>query len=833
MAIRRFTCVGIIASTLVLLLVPGSSAREGAESDPTVSVENPVVQEESAPIDESAGLPESPAEASDETDPTAKTAPEDPEAPASDPMPDRPAIPAPLAASDQTNWAERVLALTERIDLGLSEPEQADALYHELAAELWTFQDEVYEGLRSRSPDALDQRARLAEMYAARVRLLETVTPGLRMKLLGGNTDGMRELRREFANAKLDLGFQTLAIPRGLRQIVDNVRESPLDDLWRLLQLLFGVVVFRSWRRWAKTGLNDARMSILAIRPRTEVHVQVARLLWYLNKFRGPLEWLALLFFASAIFEPGDLEEVSILAWVILLWTLLTRFGLLLVDALASQGANGASGRTPGLRHRSLRLVAAWILLTGLGLDLTSRYVGEAAIHAWVTRAFLFLLVPVLLLLLHWWRTEIIYRLKTDASFSPTARRMGKREKGFGSYVNAAAGALYVVGAELLQLSIRLASRFEAGRKIVATLLRREVERDAQREHVAEERISEELVLQLLTPDDTIIEGPLLDGIARVKELIRTGRGGSIAVLAERGGGLSTFFRLLEKELSETIRVIDCPPGGPEKFVEAITSAFGLTKGADLKTELRPRLDTEGVRIVALDNYHRVSRPRRGGLEGMMQAAEVSQAAGGDILWIVSLTRASWPYIKGMLGDRAILQEILELPAWSEAQLEQLFDARCEKAGIQPDYRRLDFPRQFDDGERATLEERNRFGFRRVLWELSDGNPEVAIRLFADSLRELPNGNVIVRLPQPATSNKIASANRTTMLILKILVETELATIDDLRACIREQRDLITNALAYCVQQGWVEEVYDHYQIKWSAYRTVKRVLVRRGLIAR
>ena len=337
----------------------------------------------------------------------------------------------------------------------------------------------------------------------------------------------------------------------------------------------------------------------------------------------------------------------------------------------------------------------------------------------------------------------------------------------------------------------------------------------------------------MLTPDEAVIDGPYRAGIERLQEIIRTNRGATVAVIAERGGGLSTFLNLLKDEVGESMRVVECPPGGPEKFTEAVADEFGLPREADLASELRPRLDAEGVRIVAVGNYHRIARPKLGGLEGMMRAAEISEAAGEDIVWVITLTRAAWPYIKGMLGDRAILQETIEIPAWSETQLEELFLARCRKAQIEPDYRRLVFPRQFDDAERATLEERNRSAFRRVLWELSDGNPEVAIRLFADSLRELPSGKLIVRLPQPAALNKIAAANQTTMLILKVLVQTEMATIDDLQKSIRAPRGSVTNSIVHCLQEGWVEAVYDHYQIKWSAYRTVKRVLVRQGLIAR
>jgi hypothetical protein len=248
---------------------------------------------------------------------------------------------------------------------------------------------------------------------------------------------------------------------------------------------------------------------------------------------------------------------------------------------------------------------------------------------------------------------------------------------------------------------------------------------------------------------------------------------------------------------------------------------------------MRPAMDAAGVRVVAIVNFHRLARPQMGGLAGIDRAASLAGAIGEDVLWILGLTRAAWPYISLVRGDRSVVQDVVDLPPWSEAQLEELFDARCKKAGIEPDYRRLSFPRQFDDGERDSLVDRNRFGLHRVLWELSDGNPEVAIRLYTSCLRELPSGKIIVRLPQTASSDRIAASNLVIMLILKVLVETELATVDDLVASIREPKETVQNCLAHCLQEGWVEQVYDHYQISWSYYRRVKRVLVRRGLIPR
>lgn len=824
----------VVITGLALLLLPcpalGESADPTTDTTATETVEATESSESSttqdtapAPIAESDTDSETEATPSEEEDAKPTEANEDAEVPIE-----------PAAVDVATkDWSERVYEITEQIQMGLNDAEAADALYHELAAALWAYQDEVYEAMRNRSPDAHRKRRILSEIYDARMQLLEWVTPELRSTMIGGGSSGMREIEREYLNAKLGFYFQALAIPRGLRRLADDVRESPLDDLWRVMELIFIVIVFRAWRRWAKHGIADARTQVLQIQPRTNIHVHAARLLWYLHRFRGPLEWLAFLFLVSALYEPADLKEVTTLAWVVILWLLLTRFGLLLVDAMASRSVDGPTSHNAALRLRSLRLVTAWILFTGLSLDLSSRYVGEGALYAWISRAFTLLLLPVLLLLLLWWRDEIIRRLSEEARHSSTARRLAQQKKGFGSYLNAALGAFYLAGARLLQFGVRILSAFEGGRRIVAMLLRREIERDVHRENISEKRISEELTLKLLTPDDTVIDGPFEDGLQRIEALVKADNGAAVAVLAERGGGMSAFLRIVKRDLGENMRIVDCPPGGIKQFRESLADEFGLNRTADLNVELKPRLDELGVRVIAVDNFHRVARPMMGGLIGLDEAARISRAAGEDILWIIAVTRAAWPYISRIRGDGALLQEVLEIPSWSDSQLEELFEARCKAAGIEPDYRRLVFPRQFDDGERTTLEERNRFGFRRVIWELSDGNPEVAIRLFCDSLRELPSGKFVVRLPQLPSRSRIADLNVTTLLVLRGLVECEFATIDDLTASIRCSRLTVRNAIAFCVQEGWVEEIYEHYQVTWDWYRTVKRVLIRRNLITR
>jgi len=738
------------------------------------------------------------------------------------------------AAEELTGWRTRVEALLEQIRVGEKTAEDADALFAELDTVLWADMYAVREALRARDPDALEKRERLERMYQARIRLVPAISPELRTSLGSGGEAGMRELRNEFGYAQLNFFFQALAIPRGIESAIEDMRSSPLDDLGVLVQLVFLVAIFRLWRRWAKDGIPSIRKRILGLRPRRRLHLRLTKFLWYLDRCRNPLEWLLLLAFVSSRYEAGDLEEIEILVWTTALWLLLARFGILLIDAVAARSITRTGTADAELRLRSLQLGAAWLVLLGLGLDLTARYAGVGAIYFWVWRILMLLAIPGLAILLHWWRKEIIERLTAESHRSAWARRMVARKGLIASYTTAAAGAIFLLVSGLLQSIIRGMSEFESGRRAVAVLLRRELDRDADKDdREDEEPISEELAAQLLDPQHDAIDKPTRKVLREVEELIEGGRGGAVAVLAERGLGLSTFLRRVSEHFDGKVPIVEFPIEGVEQFRIALAEKLGIESHQDFATALRPRLDELGIRAIAIDNFQLLPRPRMGGLKGMDEVAALVTPAGDDILWLLAIDRTAWPYITRGRGDRALLQDVVELPAWSESQLQELFDARCEAAGIEPDYRRLVFPRQFDDGERNTLEERNRAGFQRILWDMSGGNPEVAMQLFVKSLRGLPNGRFVMRMPQPAPVTAVNDARLTTLLVLRVIAQCDLATIDDITASLRVTRPMAMSSIRYALQRGWIEEQNGRYRISWDWFRTVTTVLVRRNLLPR
>ena len=115
--------------------------------------------------------------------------------------------------------------------------------------------------------------------------------------------------------------------------------------------------------------------------------------------------------------------------------------------------------------------------------------------------------------------------------------------------------------------------------------------------------------------------------------------------------------------------------------------------------------------------------------------AELIGALKVEVFWFLGMDWAAWQYISRVRANRLFIDDVLELPLWRENQISELIEQRCARAGIQADFGKLTLPRQFEDMDYETVEERNRFGFNRILWNASDGNPVVALQLWADLLR--------------------------------------------------------------------------------------------------
>lgn len=750
---------------------------------------------------------------------------------------------APLESSTggHTATPDEIEDLRDRVDdlvlgktVGAEGSAQADLLYRDVEAVLWPHQRRVRAAIDDRAPDFLDQQGGLVVLFTQRDRLIPLVSDEVRGAVQGSGSAGSAAIRHEFGYLRTLCLAQLRVFGRGSGQLLSNMRESPVTTVWRMLQVALALLFFRAWRRWSKRGLADLRTRLLQERPRPPTNLQLAKALWYLDRVGGSLAWLALIFVLSRLIVPHGFEELAGLVYTVLTWIFVARLIVQVIDALAARGVGGRRADRAALRLRSLRLIGGWTVLLGLGLSLVSRYAGHGAIHSWVMWAGQLASLPVALLLVYWWRDEVTERLRELAVDMPMARRLAEKHSGLWRFPMTIIGAGYLLWSATRKWMIRQLSSWEVGRRGLAVLVRREVERDGERsDPVDEEPISPELVDELLALRTVRLSAIAESQLDELVDTLQGHRGGGFVVLGERGAGKSTFLERLAEHLGDDIEVVGCPPGGYVPLAEALASKLGIPGGDDVDERLAAALDGSPIQVIGIDDAHRLTRPWMGGQEGLDRLGALDGRLTRSISWVMTVDRRAWRYIVLARADRALFQRVFELPRWSEEELGELIDARSRALDIEPDYRRLVLPSQLDAGEHDSLAERNRFGYARILWELADGNPEVAMRLFAQSLRRLADGGVVARLPQPIFSTALNESGVETLLVLRVVVRCGVATRDDIVRSLRISPARATAAIRFCAQNGWIEEVEGGWQIEWRWFRTITLALVRKNLVAR
>jgi hypothetical protein len=762
------------------------------------------------------------------------------------PPPSGPAVPpAPGATSpdaavpeqaplDATSVEARIDALVARRDRGEEVAAAADRLFREVDAILWSTHRESRTAIARGTPDLLAQHARLIELYEQRDRLFDLISPALHERLVGGGAAGRTELRRELAYLYTRLLAQIRVVEQGARHIVANVGEWPLATFWGLIQLVLVLLVFRAWRRWSARGPKAWRQRLLAMRPRQASNLRLARALWYLDRIGAPLSWLVLILVLERLVSPRGFEELASLVYTVLVWIFVARLVVQLIDALAARGVGGLRAARAALRLRSLRWVAGWLVVLGLGSSLVTTYAGHGAIHAWTTRLGVLLSIVVVAVLIGWWREEVADRLEALSTELAGARRLAGRQHGLWGYPFTVLGAVYLLWVDGVDRIVRRLSQWELGRRVLAVLVRREVERDVLRSNDEdEEALPDALVERLLAAGELRLDSVAKAERNAVVASLRAGVGGGYVVLGERGMGKSVFLERVAEEIGEEMFVVGCPPDGHPGLLAAIATAFGLEGEAAQPEAVAEAIDASGIRVIAIDDAHRLARPWMGGQAGLDRLAELDGRITRPLSWVLAIDDRAWRYIALARGERALFQQVVPLPAWSEESLGFLLQGRAKACGLDLDYRRIVLPRQLDAGEHDSLEERNRFGYARILWELADGNAEVALRIFVRSLRRTRDGAIVVRLPQPLYSTALNEASIEVLLALRVIVQCEIARVEDLVRSLRIGEARARAILRFCLQNDWLEVMDGGYRLAWSWFRPITRTLVRRNLMAR
>jgi Cdc6-like AAA superfamily ATPase len=816
---KRRSIYNVLALAILLVLIC---------MDPVICVaQDPPSDQEPKAEREATAEPEAPSEVQSES----AVAEDTPGEPAEGEV-----TPQPAPAPTVTPWPDRVEALSKKILLGQAERTDADALIEEIGPQLRTARNRLREALATgESMEVLKQQhSEMEALYDARILLLQEASPPYQLQVMGMGPNGVREAQKELDRLQLHMRYQGRRFPDHARTMGADLRTSPIPALKGLAGLLIAIILFRAWRRWADTALPAARQKVLNARPRTRRNIKVAKTLWYLERLRTPVEWLVLLTVVATVLKPADSFQDEDPARLIIKWIFVGWAGLRLVDAIAARGGAGMARDTTGLRLRSLKLIWGWIAAFGLARDLAVDYVGRGTLHNWVWWIFVFLGIPVLLILILWWRDQVFERLAREPDLPASLQRLLAKNREKKGYVATALGGAFLLLRGLRRRIIRIFSNFEIGRRIQAHFFRREVERQAQLRDGREaggplpEHLGQR-VLEVQGLVSKVYRKELRSIVAQAE----TEHGWVIAIVGERGRGKSTLLGRVADEIGDSMWVVNCPTNGFTDLYAGLREQLGLATGVDGGyEELAEALHARGITVLALDNAHRLTKPKIGGFADWSRLRELVHQLGANVSLIYTFDQIAFQYLLRARADGAMTVRVLQLAPWTEEEISELLQVRAEAAGIEPDYDQLILPRQLDEMVYEVEGDRQRHGFTRILWDSSQGNPAVALRMWRDSMVVTDSDTIEVRLlPQRGVAD-LDDLGLTSQFVLRSIAQMEYAELEDIVAALNLPRPDVEAALNAALARGLIEDCDGPFHLTWSWYRTITRLLNRQNLLA-
>jgi hypothetical protein len=666
------------------------------------------------------------------------------------------------------------------------------------------------------------------DLYAVRLRLLDYLTPGLHLEVMGTDVTGMSAFGLELQFIGEQMRFRALNLPAAAEEFWRRIQIAPLPVLWKFVKFLLIIIVFRWWRQWLPETLRRMHISLAEIRPRSAAIVRKIRMVWYIGQVRKPLEWMLL---AEVLFSMADMPGVNFIieiVSVIVHWILLGWFSVSLLNAVAARGDAGLTGEDAAVRLKSLRLIAAWLVLLGLGLSLAESLAGIATLHAWVWRLYQVLALPVLIVLLSWWRQPIFERLSRVSESTDTVNELLEHRNGVRSYRNAARGGAWLIANALRRAIMRQVLRVGGDQGIGLTSSSADASTESQQ---AERRpIAEETRTALLSGESGY-ERHARPERRRIVSRVASNPAGIVAVVGERGVGKSMFLRSLRKPLDDRIVIVDARAGTYDELMSAL--------GAELEIDdvtpqsLTDRLIDTETRIVAIDSVHRLVRPVIGGQAELIKLKSLIENTQAKVLWLFSVDCYAWQFLKRARADQSTINEVVELPAWSEEQLGQLLDQRNEEAGIEPDFSKVTVPDEFMVTTLDSAEARSKASLYRMLWMQSAGNPVIALQLWADCLYYDEDDRLVAGTPWQQVTRDLDTAMQSVLLVLRSIALAEEITKDDITDNLRLPAGAVSSAIHYCQSRDWIEEYAGRYRLNMNWFRTITRVLTRQNLLAR
>lgn len=680
-----------------------------------------------------------------------------------------------------------------------------------------------------------------------RLSLLDGLTEEKRKTITGFTYGGLDQAVAEIRQVTLVLRYHISAVRTWLKDLLssENTRSgTAFVTGFTALKWLLLLGAFGWWRRRSDALLTQWRERVQQEerRMRKSEPGLLYRFLRVFQRIRGPLEWLAFLWLLVWLLPKGSIDHLEVrLVTTIFTWILGGSFAVSAVDSIA-RGRTFSYGKTKQtstdqIRLRSLKLAGHTVVVLGLLLALSAQLVGKGTVYSWALSLSWVAAIPVILVIIRWWRDIIFQRVIAVRKKKPFHRWVEAHQTGWKSFPAAVTAGFYLFVAGGLRAARSWFTSFDLTRRGLAYLFRRGMDRlaEEQKHSLSLQPLPDEIFVALgpMTVSESEINGNDDKELEKILERVSSRTGGVFAVVGERGRGKTTVLRRVAR-IGQDVVMVDCPATGLEGLREAIAQALGAAPAATLE-ECAAQMDAPGRdACLFIDHAHRLIHPTMGGLADFDRLLEIARSFSDRLTWCLTLNEVIWRFLERARGSRPLFDDVIALGPWREEKISSLLSSRCRQAGIDPIFDLVmdPLPEDADDIDRAEALERVRSGYHRMIWDYSAGNAGVALHTWRRSLGTDAQGRICVKLFRVPDARELEELPDHAAFLFRAVIQLEPALAEDVIRTTMLRPSQVEDLLRYGTTHGYFDKADGRYSITWAWFRPITRFLQRRHLLA-
>ena len=271
-------------------------------------------------------------------------------------------------------------------------------------------------------------------------------------------------------------------------------------------------------------------------------------------------------------------------------------------------------------------------------------------------------------------------------------------------------------------------------------------------------------------------------------------RRGMVALTGDRGSGKSRFMDQLERELSDDsldeevlpVTRVRCPTQSlaEAEALEWMNEALSLELSQVTKTSVVEALSAMPPSVIAVDDLHQVFRRSVGGFAGLVVLLDVMHATSEEHYWLVSLHEPAWVYLQGVPGavNLSVFRDRVALHRLSSTEAREWLEQRAEDQGLRMDYGCL-VGEVLPGVDRERAVTRSRDAFWRFLVQSGQGNPQIVLHYWLQSLREHTEPGLLeLSLFDAPELSDLQSVGDHELFVLTALIIHDGLSVDDISA---------------------------------------------------